>query len=142
VFLLLQVSAISPRSDAQEQVFDDHQAPTRICQSIETLQTSLDQLRQLMIHQQQPLSFLAKLRRFFGSFKFSFTPPADAIDEHCSEILQRNQLTKQKLFSIYHLFDRNDTFFLNWLQTIMPNYFLPPLLNYVKHLDSIPTDNM
>ena len=65
----------------------------------------------------------------------------DLINEECCRILEYNNLTKQNLLSIYHLFDKNETIFLNWLRTIMPDYILPLLLNYVKYFDSIATDN-
>jgi hypothetical protein len=63
------------------------------------------------------------------------------MNEECYQILQRNHLTKQNLLHIYHLFNKNEILFLNWLRTIMPEYSLPLLLNYVKHFDSISTDN-
>jgi hypothetical protein len=92
-----------------------------------------------MIHHQNPsISFIDKLRRLFS---FSSKQSRELINEECCQILERNHLTKQNLISIYHLFDKNETIFLNWLRTIMPESFLPLLLNYVKYSDLISTDN-
>jgi hypothetical protein len=110
-------------------------------QNIQNLKISIDNLTTLLCNRSisiPSISFLDKFRRFFSFFK---SPTKDQINEECCQILQRNHLTKQNLLSIYHLFDKNETIFLNWLRTIMPEYFLPLLLNYVKHFDSISTDN-
>ena len=117
------------------------QSQLTINKNIQDLKTSIDNLTQLITHHENPpqsISFLDKLCRFFTSFKSS---SKDLINEECCQILERNHLTKQNLLSIYHLFDKNETIFLSWLRTIMPEYFLPLLLNYVKHFDSISTDN-
>lgn len=87
------------------------------------------------------IPFIDKFFRFFSLFKSSSKSNEDQINEECNQILKRNHLTKQNLLSIYNLFNKNERIFLNWLRTIMPEYFLPLLLNYVKHFDLISTDN-
>lgn len=89
-----------------------------------------------------PPSFIEQCRRFFSLFKwFSPTKEPSLINEEFNQILQRNHITKEHLRHIYHLCERNETIFLNWLRTIIPESFHPFLLNYVKHFDSRSTDN-
>jgi hypothetical protein len=124
-------------SDAQR--YDRNRV--HINESIQNLKTSIDNLTQLIVHHKNSspstFSFLDRFRRFFNFFKSS----DNQLNEECCQILQHHHLTKENLLHIYHLFDKNDTIFLHWLRTIMPEYFLPLLLNYVKHFHSISTDN-
>jgi len=154
----LSTLQFSLASDAQHHHHHHKKSQSRLHmnQNIQDLKTSVDNLTQLIVHYQNlsqtnllsnrsisipSISFIDKFRRFFTFLKSSSKPPRDEINEECCQILQRNHLTKQNLLSIYHLFDKNETIFLNWLRTIMPEYFLPLLLNYVKHFHSISTDN-
>jgi hypothetical protein len=118
-----------------------HPSQIHINESIQNLKSSIDNLTQLIVHHQNTspptLSFLDRFLRFFNFFKST----DNQLNEECCQILQRHHLTKENLLHIYHLFDKNDTIFLNWLRTIMPEYFLPLLLNYVKNFHSISTDN-
>lgn len=86
-------------------------------------------------------SLFNRFRQFFNIFKSSSQSNKDLINEQCCRILEYNNLTKQNLLSIYHLFDKNETMFLNWLRTLMPDYMLPLLLNYVKYFDSLPSSD-
>ena len=125
----------------------NHQSRIHINEHIQNLKTSIDNLTQLIVHHQNPVSstlsshrstsFLDKFRRLFTLFQSSPKPNTNQLNEECYQILQRHHLTKENLVNIYQLFDRNETIFLNWLRTIMPESFLLVLLNYVKYFDSI-----
>ncbi|CAF3954181.1 unnamed protein product [Rotaria magnacalcarata] len=97
-----------------------------INQNIQDLKTSINNLTELIVQQQNPsqistlskptisISFLDRLRRVFKLFKSSSKPTNDCINEECFRILECNHLTKQTLLGVYQLFDRNETLFLNW----------------------------
>ncbi|CAF2785860.1 unnamed protein product [Rotaria sp. Silwood2] len=139
------------KSANAQQHYKRSQSRLHINQNIQDLKSSIDNLIELIVQQKNPcqisslpnqsISFLDKIRRFFTFFKSSSKSTKDLINEECCQILEYHHLTKQNLLSIYHLFDKNETIFLNWLRKIMPDYILPLLLNYVKYFDSISTDN-
>lgn len=139
-------SQISERTFSSTK-FEGSQTALYMNQNIQDLKNSIDNLKSLIVQQNNSSQipsisklFFDKFSQFFNLFKYSSKSPKHSINDECIRILENNHLKKENLLSIYHLYDKNEAIFQNWLRTFMPDYLLPLLLNYVKHFDSISTD--